>query len=196
MKRRPRRPTPGQPGEPRPGSGPDAGPPADPESVARSICLRLLATQPRTRSELATALAKREVPAEAAEAVLVRFDEVGLIDDAAFAAAWVDTRHRGRGLARQALARELRQRGVAQDTARTALDRLDPDDEIRTARALVARRRTATRRLAPEVEVRRLVGMLGRKGYPPGLALRVVREALAENAEASAVLDEVDETTL
>ncbi len=141
-------------------------------------------------------MVKRGVPPEAAETVLVRFGEVGLIDDAAFAAAWVDTRHRGRGLARQVLARELRQRGVAQDTARTALNRLDPDVEVQTARALVARRRAATRRLAPEVEVRRLVGMLARKGYPPGLALRVVRDALAEDAEARAMLDEVDETTL
>src|SRR5829696_959849 len=81
----------------------------DPESVARAICLRLLTGQPRTRSELAAALARRGVPGEAAAAVLGRFAEVGLIDDRAFAAAWVGSRHAGRGLAR-ALAAELRRR--------------------------------------------------------------------------------------
>src|SRR4030095_10401266 len=126
------------------------GPPADPESVARTICLRLLSTAPRTRGELAAALAKRHVPADAAEAVLTRFDEVGLIDDAAFAAAWVETRHRGRGLARAGLAHELRGRGVPRALIDDALERLDPEDEERTARALVARKALATRALPTE----------------------------------------------
>jgi len=34
----------------------------------------------------------------------------------------------------------------------------------------------------PEALFRRLVGMLARKGYPAGLAVRVVKEALADRA--------------
>ena len=43
--------------------------------MARAICLRLLTVQPRTRAELAAALARREVPDEAAATVLGRFTE-------------------------------------------------------------------------------------------------------------------------
>jgi regulatory protein len=159
------------------------------------VCLRLLSQQPRTRAELATALAKRKVPEDAAEAVLARFDEVGLIDDAAFAQAWVETRHRGRGLARRALAQELRNRGIDGETARGALDQVDAADEQAAARALVARKLPASRGLPTPTRVRRLAGMLARKGYPQGLALRVVREALAtEGAETEGELDIFDAT--
>ncbi|MBK3647469.1 regulatory protein RecX, partial [Streptomyces sp. MBT33] len=87
-------------------------PPADPVERARAICLRLLTGTPRTRKQLADALRKREIPDEAAEEVLSRFEEVGLINDGAFADAWVESRHHGRGLARRALAQELRTKGV------------------------------------------------------------------------------------
>ena len=161
----------------------------DPESVARAICLRLLTGQPRTRAELAAALARRGVPDEAAEAVLGRFAEVGLIDDRAFAAAWVGSRHAGRGLARRALAAELRRRGVDQATVGEAVATLDPATEERTANELVGRRLSATRRLDATVRVRRLVGMLARKGYPPALAVRVVRAQLGEEGVDPGELD-------
>jgi regulatory protein len=160
----------------------------DPESVARAICLRLLTGQPRTRDELAAALARRGVPGGAAEAVLGRLAEVGLIDDRAFAAAWVGSRHAGRGLARRALAAELRRRGVDQATVGEAVATIDPATEERTATELVARRLSATRRLDPAVRLRRLVGMLARKGYPPALAARVVRAQFAEEG----ALDRLD----
>lgn len=168
--------------------------PGDPESVARAICLRLLTGQPRTRAELAAALARRGVPTGAAELVLGRFTEVGLIDDRAFADAWVDTRHTGRGLARRALAAELRRRGIDNGTVGDAVAALDPETEERTAQELVRRRLASTDRLEPAVQVRRLVGMLARKGYPPGLAARVVREELAVRGADPGELDGLDDS--
>jgi regulatory protein len=148
--------------------------------VARAICLRLLTMAPRTRAQLAEALRKRDVPEEAAEAVLSRFSELGLINDEAFAEAWVDSRHHGRGLARRALAAELRHRGVDNDTVKEAVERLDPDQEAETARRLVDRKLASTRSLDPQTRTRRLAGMLARKGYSSGLAYRVIREALEQ----------------
>lgn len=179
-RRRARRAGPGDPEGPTPGSGADVGPPPDPESVARTICLRLLTVSPRTRAQLADELDRRDVPADVAERVLSRFTEVGLIDDAAFAQAWVQTRHRGRGLARRALSAELRHRGVDDETARDAVAQLDDDQEREAARALVDRRLSASRGLPVQTRVRRLAGMLARKGYPAGVAFAVVREALAD----------------
>lgn len=180
----------GGPEAPTPGSLAAAGPDPDPESVARTVCLRLLTGAPRTRAQLADALDRRGVPTEASERVLGRFSEVGLIDDAAFAAAWVSSRHTGRGLARRALADELRRRGVDNETVGTAVDQLDPAEEERTARALVDRRLPSTRHLDTPRRVRRLTGMLARKGYPGGVVHRVVREALAVEGADSAGLDD------
>jgi regulatory protein len=165
----------------------------DPESVARLICLRLLTAAPRTQAELATALRKRGIPDDAAQAVLARFAEVKLIDDTMFARAWVESRHHSRGLAGRALGAELRRKGVAQDDIRTALDELDPEQELTTARELVARRLPTTAGQPGPARMRRLVGMLGRKGYPPGLAYRVVREAIEQDARGSSDLGDMQE---
>ncbi|MEU7470837.1 recombination regulator RecX [Streptomyces sp. NPDC044984] len=158
-------------------------PPADPVERARAICLRLLTGTPRTRKQLADALRKREIPDEAAEEVLSRFEEVGLINDSAFADAWVESRHHGRGLARRALAQELRTKGVDPTLIDAAVSQLDSEQEEATARELVARKLRATRGLDRDKRLRRLAGMLARKGYPEGLALRVVRQALEEEGE-------------
>jgi regulatory protein len=159
-------------------------PDADPESVARTIGLRLLDSQPRTRAELATAMARRGVPPDAAVTVLDRFVEVGLIDDAAFARAWVDSRHRGRGLARRALASELRRRGVADEIAADALSRVSTDDETVAAEALVRRRLRTMSGLPADVQLRRLVGMLNRRGFGGSAAFGVARRVVAEVSES------------
>ncbi len=164
--------------------------PKDPAEQARAICLRLLTGAPRTRQQLAAGLRKREIPDDVAEEVLTRFEEVGLIDDAAFADAWVDSRHHSRGLARRALARELRTKGVDPATVEDAVGRLDPEQEEERARALIGRRLRATRGLERDKRIRRLAGMLARKGYPEGLALRVVRQALEEEGEDPETLEQ------
>lgn len=168
----------------------EKGEPRDPVEQARNICLRLLTGTPRTRKQLADALRKREIPDEAAEEVLARFEDVGLIDDAAFAGAWVESRHHGRGLARRALVRELRTKGVDSAVIDEAVGQLDADQEEETARELVARKLRSTRGLDRDKRLRRLAGMLARKGYGEGMALRVVRQALEEEGEDTEGLDE------
>jgi regulatory protein len=171
-------------------------PPQSEGERAREICLRQLAVRPRTRAELAKVLARKEISEEVIAEVLDRYDEVGIIDDAAFARAWVSSRHHGRGLARRALANELRQRGVDAEVAGEALESIDEEDEAETARALVDRKlRTATG--SPEAVFRRLVAMLARKGYPAGTAIRAVKEALAaRDAEAAEFAEEIDADAL
>lgn len=154
--------------------------------MARLICLRQLTAAPRTRAQLADTLRRRGVPDEAATAVLARFAEVGLIDDAMFASAWVESRHSGRGLGRRALVAELNQRGVDRRDIQAAVAQLSPETELATAQALVQRRLASTAGQPAAVRIRRLAGMLARKGYPPGLAYRVVREALEQEGQDQA----------
>jgi regulatory protein len=158
------------------------GPDADPESVARKILLDQLTGRARTRKELADKLASKQVPDEIAARLLDRFEEVGLIDDGAFARLWVDQRQSadGKGLARRALAQELRRKGIDDETAREALDEIDPAAEEASARALVRRKLRSLSRFDDTTATRRLVGMLARKGYSSGLAFSVVRDELAQ----------------
>jgi regulatory protein len=165
-----------------PGGHPD-DPPGDPEALARAICLKLLTMSPKTRSQLADAMAAKGIPDAAAEAVLDRYTEVGLINDTAFAQAWVTTRQAGRGLATRALAQELHRKGIDKDIAGQALATLDPATEEDAARALVQRRLRSMANLEPHVATRRLLGMLARKGYPSGVSLRVVRDGLSQERE-------------
>jgi regulatory protein len=157
-----------------------ADPPADPDAVARNICLRALAMAPKSRAQLADLMASRAVPEDVADRVLERFTDVGLIDDAAFAAMLVESRRNGRGLARRAIADELRKKGVEDEIAREAVDAIDNDAEMATARSLVERKLSSMRGLTPEARTRRLVGMLARKGYSSGVAYRAVKEAVVD----------------
>ncbi|MDX6324972.1 MAG: regulatory protein [Nocardioidaceae bacterium] len=162
------------------------GPEADHEAVARKILLDQLTGRARSRSELAAKLAKKHVPDDVAGRLLDRFEEIGLVDDAAFARDWVQSRHVGRGLARRALAAELRRKGVDAGVVSEAVEAVDPDDEVESARQLVRRKLPSLERFDSVTRVRRLTGMLARKGYPSGVAFSVVRE---EIAEAAALLD-------
>jgi regulatory protein len=159
----------------------------DPEAQARQICLRLLALAPKTRAQLASALRRRGVPDEAAEAVLARFTDVGLIDDAAFARAWVESRHYSRGLSRRSLSAELRRQGVQTEEIREAVDTLDPEQEVATARRLVEQKMAATRGQPPEARARRAAGTLARKGYPSALVFRLIKEVLEQEGSAEAL---------
>jgi regulatory protein len=164
----------------------------DPEARARQICLRLLTVAPRTRAQLAQAMRRGRVPAEAAEAVLERFTDAGLIDDAAFARAWVESRHYSRGLSRRSLSAELRRHGVDTEEIREAVDTLDPEQEVATARRLVEQKMAGTRGQPTEARARRAASMLARKGYPPGLVFRLIREVLEQERPGQAIGLELD----
>ena len=160
--------------------------------MARKILLDALTGQARSRKELADKLAKKDVPDELATELLDRFTEVGLIDDAAYARQWVESRHRSRGLAPRALAQELRRKGVGDEETKAALDQIDEGDQREAARALVDKKLRSMSGLDHQVATRRLAGLLARKGYGAGLAFSVVREALAERDDLH-VTDLIDQ---
>jgi regulatory protein len=158
--------------------GPANDAPGDPESVAKAICLRLLTGAARSRADLARALRRREIPDGAAERVLDRLTDVGLIDDAAYAEAFVASKHRDRGLGRAALRTELRRKGIDPGIADRAVDAVDGHAERRRAADLVARRLDSAVFAGLPAARRRLLGLLARRGYPASVAAAVVDDAL------------------
>lgn len=156
---------------------------ADPEAVARGIVLRQLTMAPRSRAQLADKLRARHCPDDVAARVLDRFTELGLVDDQAYADTLVRTRRETKGLARRALAHELRRKGVGEDIVAESLAGIESDEEEDQARRLVDKRLRALHGLDAAVQTRRLAGMLARKGYSSALSYRVIRQALAESPE-------------
>ncbi|WP_346655231.1 regulatory protein RecX [Arthrobacter sp. 260] len=159
----------------------------DPYATARSIVLRQLTLAPKSRHQLASKLAERDVPDEVATAVLDRFEEVELIDDAEFAMMWVRSRAATRSLARSALKRELAEKGIHGDLAEDALAQVSDDEERYAAEQLVRRKHrplaSAGDRATRDKETRRLVSMLARKGYSPSLAFGVVKTVIDDVAD-------------
>ncbi len=149
--------------------------------------LRQLSSSPKSRLQLARKLAERNVPEDVAEAVLDRFEEVRLVDDAEFAELWVRSRSLNRKLARGALRRELAEKGIDEDIAAAALAQVSDEQEESAARELVERKLRNARGLGDRAErdktVRRLAAMLARKGYQPSQAFRIVGEVLDDALE-------------
>jgi regulatory protein len=164
--------------------------------LARESVLRSLTAAPKSRSELARALARKGFPEHVVEPVLDRFEEVALVDDAAYADMIVRTRHAERGQARRAISAELRRRGIDTETAGEALSQIDGDDEAEAAAVLARKHVARTRGLDRDKRVRRAVGALSRKGHSPGVAFAAVADALraegdeAEDAEELGFVDD------
>ena len=153
-------------------------PEADPLSVARNIALRQLSMAPKSRLQLEEALAKRGVVAEVAKVCLDRLTEVGLIDDLAYAGMFVRSRCITKKVSRSVLKMELRRKGITDEYIEQALTQISDEDEYQMASELVAKKLRSMHGLEREVMQRRLFGLLARKGYNSGIALRVIKEQL------------------
>lgn len=170
----------------------EGDPPGGSVEQAKEACLRLLAVRARSRAELAQRLSAKGFAGDVIEQALNRLAGVGLVDDAEFARQWVRQRHSFSGKGRQALAQELRRKGVAPEAAAAALDSVTADDEYERATELVRRKlRTLPAGLDREKAIRRLVGMLARRGYGHSVAYTVVK-AEWEAGGADSEIEEPD----
>lgn len=147
------------------------------DEKARGLLLGRLTRGPRTKLQLARMLGEKGVPEEVASPLLDRFEDVGLIDDAAYARAFARDRRQSRGLAKSALRRELGQAGVDVDLVTETLEEYTNEDDLELAISLVAKRWSSMTRLEPDARYRRLSGFLGRRGFSGstiGTAIRTV----------------------
>lgn len=153
-------------------------PEADPLNVARSIALARLTARAHSVAELRAALLKKGTAPEVAEEVIERFGEVGLLDDSAFAEAWVESRVRTRGSSARVLRLELQTKGVDREIIDAALADVDAEVELEAARHLANKKVPSLRGVDRQVAYRRLSGMLARRGYRSAVVSTVVQEAL------------------
>lgn len=147
--------------------------------AARDIVLRRLDRAPAPRAALADLLERKEVAPHVAEEVLDRLESVGLVDDAAYAAALARARFAEKGAARRAIAEELRLKGLGEGSISAALGQIGCEDESTAALTLARKKIAATRGLEPPVRRRRTLALLGRKGYSHEVAMQALERALA-----------------
>jgi regulatory protein len=153
-------------------------------TAGNQIAIDAVTRRMRSEKHIVELLVKRGVVEHVAEAVVERLKELKLIDDEAFAGAWVRTRVRVRGVARKELIMELVRQGVSYEVAECAVEENVEEDDSDRVRVLAQRLASRTRGLDRVAAERRIVGMLGRRGYPIGLAVEAAREALSEANES------------
>jgi regulatory protein len=138
---------------------------ADAEAAFRTA-LRALEARSFARSDLARRLQRKGHPRAAVEVALERIAQLGLLDDAAFAQSYVETRAaRGRGPAR--LVRDLMAMGVERGVIDRAIGSHWPEGSDRSTvpLALAQKRAAQLGALPRQTKRRRLIAYLARRGF-------------------------------
>lgn len=164
-------------------------------AVVLEAALRFLEARHRSVAEVRRRLAQAGYREELVTAAIERLGVLGVLDDEAFAAQWVESRDRARPRGERALRQELRQKGVDTATiARTLEDRRVPEngengigrsaDEAAASRLLERHAATLGRISDVRARRRRAFATLARHGFDPDVSAMVVAAWLAGPAGA------------
>jgi len=158
----------------------------DPELVL-AAALRFLEARSRSIAEVRRRLTGAGYQAELVEGAITRLVELGMLDDAAFGAAWLESRDRARPRGERALRQELRLKGI--DGA--LVDQLlgaraagsDDVDRLAAERVLV-RHAAALGRVADQrVRRQRAYALLARNGFDAPTCAAVVADWLRHSGD-------------
>lgn len=181
--------------------GPDSGvrfdddepPEPEPEGLeaaqkrAENISLHALSRRGVSSHEMAKTLRSRDLPEEVVIAEVERLERVGLLDDAELAENLVRTKQDRKGLGKQAITAELRQRGIAQEAIEQAVSEIDDDEEQARCDEWALKRAGQLRGLDQATAERRLNAFLMRRGYRSEVIRRAVERALPRGGRGGGV---------
>jgi regulatory protein len=149
--------------------------------------LLFLSYRTRSESEIRQNLRKHDFPEEVIEQTLVRLRENRLADDEKFARAWVENRNTFRPRSRRALAVELRQKGLSDEAAQSALAAVN--DEVLAYEAGL-KKMHRLRDLESKEFRRKLSEFLSRRGFPYSVIAPVVSRLWNETHSEQHTSDE------
>ncbi|MEX2010616.1 MAG: regulatory protein RecX [Chloroflexota bacterium] len=159
----------------------------DPELVL-AAALRFLEARSRSIAEVRRRLTGAGYQAELVEGAVTRLVELGMLDDAAFGAAWLESRDRARPRGERALRQELRLKGIDGPLAEELLvDRAASADDVDrvAAERVLARHAAALARVTdPRARRQRAYALLARNGFDPETCSAAVRAFLADHTAA------------
>jgi regulatory protein len=148
-------------------------------SLVLEAALRFLEARQRSAAEVRRRLLLHGYRAPMVEAAIDRLVELGMLDDAAFAKAWVESRDRARPRGERLLRQELARKGIDRAITDEALDERDdarPDADAEAAQRLLDRHAAALARVPdPRARRQRAYGLLARNGFDPELAAALTR---------------------
>ena len=150
------------------------------QALARRMALDRLARRSHSCGELRAAFAKRAIPTEIGEELIMALTRSNLLDDGEFARAWRDSRMRSRGLAPRVIARELREKGIDPDLILEVISEVSSESEESALQDLLAKKVRSLRPGDRKKQERALLGFLMRKGHRGDRAGVAVRAALQE----------------
>jgi regulatory protein len=149
----------------------------DGREVAYQQALKFLNYRPRSISDVRRNLEEHEFPKDIIEGILERLRQAGMLDDTRFAENWIENRSEFRPRSRRALALELRQRGLDQETIQQALEEVD-DEEAAYQAALKQTRKLKTDDWS--VFRVKLSSFLARRGFQYGVISSTVQRVWQE----------------
>jgi len=163
----------------------------DARERALQQALLFLSYRARSETEIRRNLKKHEIPEDVVEETIQRLRRDGLANDGKFARAWVENRSTFRPRSRRMMELELRQKGLDDETMKSALD--DVNDE---ALAYEAGQKRATRFKGLEwSEFRiKLSGFLARRGFSYSVIAPVVTRIWNETHSEEQHFEEEDTT--
>ena len=161
------------------------------EEVHKALdsALVLLEVRARARREIETRLTQKGYEEGVIVQVIEKLVKLELINDAQFAALWVEAKTRvggSRPVGRRRLSSELYAKGVAKDQITEAVEVVTNDDELVLARAAASKkvRAVPTDRDTLMAERQKLMGFLQRRGFGWETVKQVTRESLPTPSEA------------
>jgi hypothetical protein len=178
----------------------------DPE-VVLAAALRFLEARSRSVAEVRKRLGGAGYRSELVDGAIARLTDLGMLDDAAFATQWVESRDRAHPRGEHALIIELRQKGIDAPTitavlkarrevavrwedgsdatagaadARHPLEAAPADPDATAARKLLARNARALERVAdPRVRRQKAYALLARNGFAPDVCSEASAQLIA-----------------
>jgi regulatory protein len=134
------------------------------DDKAYDLALRFLSYRVRSSREVLDYLVGKHYGRPEAAGVVERLQQTGLVDDVAFAAAWVADRQALRPRSRRVLEQELLAKGVSREVAVQAVAAIGPEGHEAMLQELVAKKRRQT----AYQDDAKLVAYLARQGYGYG----------------------------
>ena len=151
----------------------------DPE-VVLAAALRFLEARPRSAVEVRRRLTGAGYREDLIAGAIERLTELGVIDDEAFARAWVESRDRARPRGERALRSELFRKGIDRQLTDDVLDergQTRPGADAEAAGRLLERHASALARISdPRVRRQRAYALLARNGFDPDVAATLARQ--------------------
>lgn len=156
---------------------------------ATEAALGLLDVRARATREIKTRLAQKGYEEEVVQKVLDKLVRMELLDDAQFAAQWVQAKTRVEGsrpMGRRRLSQELFQKGVSKEEVTEAVEKVTDDAELELARGAARKkvRTVPTSSDALQAERQKMIGFLQRRGFGWQTVKQVTREVLPTALEA------------